>query len=187
MYKIWFLTISVTIALASAAFCQEGNQEKYPVEFTTPDGQAVSVFAVVGQSSGLSMLWLGNLTGAITSYDTSLRPAIMAPDKINLPNGWYRFQIGESALFQKQFDVVIRGTAQEWQVSNGSPVLNAFGWVVYALGIGAATFGILSLADSYKPLLPSGTATAMTIGGLSGCVGGLIAVFSSYPDAVRKR
>ena len=188
MNKIILLVIGTATIVSVQAFAQQSDSPS-SIAFESEDGTAVPVFEVVGQSSGFGSIWFGGQSGGMTSQSTALRPAFMAPTTIDVPNGWHRYQIGESLLFRKQFDVVAQGDSQRWLLSNGHPGLNIAGWLIYAAGVGFATWGGIEWATPVTPYststMSTGAAEVMTIGGVVAFVGGIVLIFSTLPNTTR--
>jgi len=182
MKKVTLLLIGATIVLGGQAFTQQTDSTS-DIVFETRKGTGVPVFEVMGQSSGIVS---GGESGFITTQDTALRPAFMAPTTVTVPNGWHRYQIGESALFSRKFDVVADGSTQRWLLSGGSPALNILGWVTYSVGFGVGLWYGMDLIDTtYLTDDERSTSLVMTIGGVVAFVGGLVLVFTTLPRATR--
>jgi len=179
------ILICVMLILGDYAFAQQANSTSF-IEFETINSAGVPIFEVVGQSTGLGSFHSGGKSGFMTTQGTNLQPAFMAPTSAEITNGWHRYQIGESSLFRKKFDVVADGRTQRWLVSGGNPGLNILGWLTYTAGVGFVTFGGLEwMMDSDYAAINQGTAVGMTIGGAAAFIGGLVLVFKTLPRATR--
>lgn len=185
MNKVMLIVIGVVVVLGGSAFAQQEDSKKTPVDFQTPNGNAVPVFEVMGQSYGFGSAWIGGTSGTVTTQNTSLRPAVMAPMTIDLPDGWHRFQIGEYWLFNRQFDVVAKGTPQTWLIKGGNP-WGYFGGLFFAVvGGGTALAGSIELATTGSPGLSTSQLAILTIGCGLACAGGIWLAVSTAPSATR--
>lgn len=136
--SIWI--ISAVMILGGQAFAQQ-KDSTIIIEFSTIDETLVPVFEVIGQSFGAASISLGRTSGFATGSGVSFQPAFMAPTTMEITNGWHRYQIGESALFSKKFDIIAVGVDQKWLLDAGKPGWNIAGWVMYPIGLMLAIFG----------------------------------------------
>jgi len=110
----------------------------------------------------------------------------MAPTTIDIPDGWYRFQIGESPLFNKKFDVVAQGGPQTWKLNAGNPWGFWGGWLIATVGFTAAVMGGLYWAGTPGlGNLPGADIAILMIGGVSVGSGGIVLMIPNYPSATR--
>lgn len=185
------LILCVSTILTVPTFTQETNSTTQ-IEFETPNNTAIPVFEVMSQSSGFGSVYHSGESGFVSTQETSLRPALMAPTMATVSNGWHRYQIGTSTLFRTQFDVAADGSAQTWVLDPGSPALNITGWAIYGIGIGALTSVVVDWLMWYPNfpedrLFDTGTVIGMTIGGSAATIGGLVLGLTTDPSATRIR
>ena len=160
-----------SLVVAAMLIAAAGWSQVTTIEFVAQDGSPFPVFEVVGQTAP---------TGAF------FQPAFMAPVGVEVANGWHRYQIGQSEMFSKTFDVVADGTAQSWLLNGGNQTLSATGFVTYLVGVGVLTVGFFALIG--PGLNVSQThGIILTVGGAAVTVGGLVLNFAMKPTVRRVR